>query len=373
MPFDIIRNDITKVPADAIVNTANPLPKIGDGTDRAIYKAAGRLRLLKDRKKIGAIAPGESAWTYAYDLPAKYILHTVGPIWQGGHAGEEKVLKSAYESALTLADQLDCESVAFPLLSTGSYGYPRDQAMHVALSAIGAFLLNHEMQVTLVVLDEESSVISRQLFSTLQEYLSEHEVGPILEEEYPHQNEPADRRRFFVGGIRGRKEGKQKGGSVFAGKAELPVLGPREERDSGILLSPSYTYPDLCTDFSRKSLEEVLAQKELSFQEKLLQLIDERGLTDVAVYKKANLDRRLFSHIRSNRDYQPKKKTAISLALALELDMAAMTDLLGRAEIALTPSSRFDLIVMYFVSRGDYDLDKINAALFEYHQPVLGG
>ena len=160
MAFEIIRNDITRVAADAIVNTANPRPVVGGGTDSAVYLAAGRLRLLAARKKIGDIAPGQAVSTPAFRLSAKYIIHTVGPVWQDGTQGERETLRQCYANSLSLAESLGCESVAFPLISTGSYGFPKEEGLRIALEEIGRFLLLHEMRVILVVFDRSAVALS---------------------------------------------------------------------------------------------------------------------------------------------------------------------------------------------------------------------
>ena len=392
MPFEIIRNDITRVKADAIVNTANPRPLIGAGTDTAIYQAAGEKELLAERRKIGDIPPGGSAATKAFRLQARYVIHTVGPIWRGGDKGERELLKKAYEGALQLANSLSCESIAFPLLSAGSYGFPRDEALQIALSCFNRFLLQHEMLITLVIFDEDSFVISSRLYDDIEEFISNRQAremerryygwerpGTIIEEAVRRPREALRK----SDDSEPQKEVRRRKG--MPGK-ESPRPEPKKAREKraeeeepfqdasflmpsmAALAAPVTASPPLNFD---RSLEEVLRDRKATFSERLLQLIDERGLDDVTVYKKANVDRRVFSRLRRPQ-YQPKKETAIAFSLALELDLEEMQDLLSRAQYALNPSSSFDLIIMYFVSHRDYDMDKINAALFQYHQPVLG-
>ena len=184
MPFQIIRNDITKVKADVIVNTANPRPLIGGGTDNAIYRAAGEEKLLAERKKIGDIAPGQAAATPAFNLLAKYIIHTVGPAWVDGDHGERDTLRACYDHSLSLAADLMAESIAFPLIATGVYGFPKEEALNIALAEIGKFLLTHEMKVILVVFDKKAFELSGQLVGEIDEYIDEHGVGLIRASEY---------------------------------------------------------------------------------------------------------------------------------------------------------------------------------------------
>ena len=357
MPFQIIRNDITKVKADAIVNTANPRPVIGSGTDSAIYAAAGEDQLLAERKKIGNIRPGCAASTPAFNLDAKYIIHTVGPAWIDGNHGERDTLRSCYEQSLALAAELACESIAFPMIATGVYGFPKDEALNIALSEVGKFLLTHEMKVILVVFDRKALELSKNLVGGITEYIDEHSVKALRDVEY--------------GGGRMSKnrlmEEERRIAAERRRRMEASVL-EEECLEESIALPSAAPFPDV----AGKSLDEVLGGKEDTFQQRLFKLIDASGMDDVTVYKKANIDRKVFSRIRCKEDYKPKKKTAVAFAIALELDMPTMLDLLSRAEIAFSPSSKFDLIVSYFITNRNYDIFEINAALFKYGQPILG-
>lgn len=336
MPFQIIRNDITKVKADAIVNTANPEAVIGDGTDRAIYQAAGEQKLLAARRKIGKIAPGAAVYTKAFHLAAKYIIHTVGPVWLDGSHGERETLHVCYKNALALALDLKCESIAFPLIATGTYQFPKEEALQIALTEISQFLLAHEMQVTLVVFDRDAFVLSQKLSDGIAAYVDEQAVRAIRVAEY----------------------------------LGAPESKARRAHNKSAKTAETVTADEMVID--GENLDKWLEDPGETFQERLFELIDASGMNEVTVYKKANIDRKLFSRIRSKKDYRPKKKTAVAFAIALELDMPTMTDLLARAGIALSPSDQFDLIISYFVTRRDYDIFEINAALFKYGQPILG-
>ena len=390
MSFKIIRNDITKVKADVIVNTANPMPMIGRGTDSAVYAAAGPEKLLAARHKIGRLSPGSAAWTPAFDLPARYIIHTVGPVWTGGGHGERDILRSCYAASLSLAAELSAESVAFPLIAAGVYGFPKDEALRIALAEIQRFLLTHDMTVLLVVFDRTVFELSEKLVGEIDEFIDDHGVGVMQEEEYGSA------------GLRDR------------GRTEIDFLDTEEEEEplsfhplpASLLMPPDgwendmpeMTYgslPDALPEETSQglwgavpqgasaphaafpsgadaSLEEFLSSTGPTFRQKLFQLIDASGMDDVTVYKKANIDRKVFSRIRCSEDYRPRKRTAVAFAIALRLDMPAMMDLLSRAEIAFSPSSKFDLIITYFVTHGIYDIYEINAALFKYGQPILG-
>ena len=404
MPFQIIRNDITKVRADAIVNTANPDPIYASGTDSAVYHAAGADALLAERKKIGSIAPGEAAVTPAFALPARYIIHTVGPVWMGGGNGEFGTLASCYRKSLLLARQLGCKSIAFPLISTGVYGFPKDKALTVALDTIADFLADSDMDVTLVVFDRRAYELSASLVRDVSQFIDENYVAEKRAEEYSFgRNEELRRRRDAVQGVREeeapafREEAPQNfrwdESSAFREEApkdfrleEASVFREDEAQDvpeDADLYLPSYE-PDFASvplpqssasmpSFAPKaSLSDVMSHMGESFQEMLLRLIDERGLTDSQVYRRANVDRKLFSKIRCNADYTPKKRTAVALAVALELSLDETVDLLRRAGMALSPSSKFDLIVEYCIENHIYNIFDINALLFEYDQQLLG-
>lgn len=330
MPFTIVRNDITAMAVDAIVNTSNPRPVIGPGTDAAIHKKAGP-KLLKAREKIGDIAPGHAAITKAYDLSAKYVIHTVGPIWTDGSQNEESLLRSCYDRSLLLAAEQGCKSIAFPLISTGNYGFPKEKALQIATAAFSAFLMDHEMQVYLVVFDGESFRLSEKLFAGIQSYIDEH---------YTERFAP-NRRRIL-----------------------------EECASKEMVCESAAPYP--CAAPKALSLQEMLKKEDAGFTETLLQRIDESGHKDSFIYKKANLSKQHFSKIRNDLHYNPKKTTAVALAIALEMDIRQTNDLIGRAGYTLSFSSKFDLIIRYFIEHKCYDIHEINLALYEFDQPLLG-
>ena len=356
MPFQIIRNDITKVAADAIVNTANPEPVIGGGTDYAIHKAAGP-ELLEARKKIGEIYTGQSVATPAFQLSAKYVLHTVSPAWIDGEHQEEELLRKAYDAALQLAETLECKSFAFPLMAAGTYGFPHDLALSVAIRAFTDFLMDHEMQIYLVLFNAKAFGIAGSIFDDLKSYIDDNYVDERSEEEYLIDEYPRanmsrrDRARVEIQRRR-RMERERAERDMFVGSAP----------QSAILEEPKA---------AATSLEDVLRQHEKTFSEYLLDLLKERNGKDSEVYKRAEVSKQLFSKILNNPDYQPTKSTVIQLALGLQLDLPQTQKLLEKAGYALTRSSKTDLVVKYYIERKIYNVTFINEALYDCGLPLL--
>jgi len=333
MPFEIVRNDITNMRVDAIVNSANPKPLVGPGTDSSIQEKAGP-ELLAARQKIGPIPVGQAVITPAFRLPARYVIHTVGPVWDGGSYGEEKLLRSCYDVSLNLALAHGCKSIAFPLIATNNYGFPRDTALQIAVSAFSDFLLSHEMMIYLVVFDRNSYRLSEKLFRSIASYIEENYVEAC---DYSAVEKICSRRRDM---------GRSKS-APLSSRAPMAAAKP-------------------------VSLEDMLKQEDAGFTETLLKLIDKTGKKDSEIYKKANISKQHFSKIRNNPNYKPTKPTAIALALALELDLKETKDLIGRAGYALTKSSKFDLIIQFFIQQKNYSIVEINIALYEFDQPLLG-
>ena len=373
MSFQIIRNDITKVKADAIVNTANPEPVFASGTDSAVYHAAGEALLLAERRKIGHIEPGEAAVTDAFALPAHFIIHTVGPSWIDGKHEEFLLLASCYRKSLLLARQLGCRSIAFPLISTGVYGFPKDKALSIALREISTFLEDSEMEVTLVVFDRQSFDLSASLVKAVSQYIDQNYVDERSSEEYCFGSLREE--GLVRESARRRSLSRRKRKEELSGEGSVGNLLPSSKEASSHPQASSpakASSPPEAFSSKKRSLQDVMSHVGENFQTCLLRLIDERGLTDAQVYKRANIDRKLFSKIRCNPSYTPGRKTAIALAIALELNLDETTDLLRRAGIALSPGSRFDLIIRYCLENGIYDIMTINALLFDYDQPQLG-
>ncbi len=393
MPFNIIRNDISKVKADAIVNTANANVAVGAGVDQAIYEAAGFDELLAERAKIGPMKPGQAAATPAFALDAKYIIHTIGPAWQGGNYHEREKVASCYRESLRIADELHCESVAFPLISTGTFGFPKDEALRIAVNEISSFLFTHDMTVYMVVYDKEAFVISGKAFPDIKEFIDEEDIKP------PESSYMRRRRRMqqmasskldlplsharredvpaafdideeFLPDA--AKEPELAGPEV--GMAELNMFQPEL---TDVSYSESVSLPEAYFTGSYegldKKLDEILKRRAQTFQQMLFQWIDRKDMTDPEVYKKANIDRKLFSKIRSNKNYPPSKKTVLALAIALELNLDQTIDLLRRAGYALSPSSKFDLIIEYCINHKIYNIHKINILLFDRTDQTLGG
>ena len=367
MPIQIVRNDITKIRCDAIVNAANNSLLGGGGVDGAIHRAAGR-ELLDECRTLGGCETGDAKMTGAYALPCKYVIHTVGPVWQGGGYGEEALLRSCYRRSLELAKEHSCESVAFPLISSGIYGYPKEQALQVAMDEISSFLFENDMLVYIVVFDKQSFRVSSKLVADIAEYIDEHYVDehfiarssmnmPMYGASVSAPFEPpkASEPGFFDKRNKSTKRASRKDSASI------------EDRSASYGASGPVTAPGMMTDLSH-----LVDSVDESFSQMLLRKIDEKGMTDAECYKKANIDRKLFSKIRSNPYYKPGKPTALAFAIALELSPEETDDLLRKSGYALSHSNTFDIIIEYFINRREYNIFTINEALFEFDQPLLG-
>lgn len=333
MPLQIIRNDITKMKVDAIVNAANSSLLGGGGVDGSIHRAAGP-EMLAECKTLGGCETGSAKITKGYGLSCKYVIHAVGPRWRDGQHGEQEKLISCYRTSLALAKEHGCETVAFPLISSGIYGYPKDRALKVAIDTISDFLLENDMTVYIVIFDRKAYQIGEKLFSDIAAYIDDNYVDA-------HTDTRSERLR------------------------RMQMLSDEpEEASFGAPLAPMAA--------SAKTLDDALSQIDESFSEMLLRKIDEKGMTDAQCYKKANIDRKLFSKIRSDRLYKPSKPTALAFAIALELPLDETKEMLMKAGFALSHSNKFDIIIEYFIEHGNYNVFKINEALFAFDQSLLG-
>jgi O-acetyl-ADP-ribose deacetylase (regulator of RNase III) len=400
MPLNIVRSDITRLSADAIVNTANPEAAVGPGVDRAVFEAAGFDELLAERRKIGRLEPGQAAATPAFALDAKYVIHTVGPLWEGGSAGEEQAVASCYRNSLSLARELGCASAAFPLISTGTLGFPKDRALKIAVDEISSFLMElppeEDMDVTLAVYDRESFALSGKLFSGIRELIGDAETAEFEKrmEERAERRSRAEKRRPLKprsGRPGNAKESEPPQYFSMMENVEEPSIAPVPvpPSRSSAPLAPSFGSAPAASSRSaapaapetaarsadgagKPSLRELILGRRESFQQYLLRAIDRSGMTDPEVYKRANVDRKLFSKIRSNEDYQPSKRTAVAFAIALKLSEDETLDMLACAGLTLSGSSKFDIIIRYCLRNGIYDIHEINCILFDYEQALLG-
>ncbi len=356
MPLEIVRNDITKMPVDAIVNAANRSLLGGGGVDGAIHRAAGP-ELLEECRALGGCETGHAKRTRAYRLPAKWVIHTVGPIWRGGGCGEERLLRSCYQSCLRIAVESECETVAFPLISAGAYGYPKEEALRVAMETIRAFLQEHELTVYLVLFGRTEFLAGKQLVRDVQEYIDD-----VYAREHTRPNVESSRRVLW------RED--ESAALRFDQSLVRPPMAPRSAaplQEEGFALEKA-----AAPQGAEPSLEELLRRTDEGFSETLLRLIDEKGMTDAECYKRANVDRKLFSKIRSNSAYRPSKPTVFAFAVALRLDLPETENLLERAGFAISHASKFDIILEYFIKTGNFDIFEINEVLFHYDMPLLG-
>lgn len=335
MPFKIVRNDLTKMQVDAIVNTANPEPRYSTGTDTAVYKAAGEKELLEERKKIGYMNEGEVAITPGFKLPAKYIIHAVSPRFYNGKSGEERKLRECYKKSLQLAAEYQCNSIAFPLIATGSLGYPKEEGMRIALDEINSFLMKQNMLVYLVVFDTAATKLGLNLYPDLEAYIDHNYVCEKHEEEY------GNRSFCYV-------------------RSSAPQY----------LVESDDEYYDFLEQ-KETALEERMNHMSDTFQEYLMYLIEAKKLTNAEVYKRAIVTKQLFSKIKLNPEYHPDKATAMRLCVGARLNIDETKDLLARAGYALSPCDKRDIIFSFFIENEVFDMIEIDIALEEHGLPCF--
>jgi O-acetyl-ADP-ribose deacetylase (regulator of RNase III) len=370
MPFEIIRNDITILKVDAIVNAANETLLGGGGVDGAIHRAAGP-KLLEACEKLNGCKTGEVKLTEAYNLPAKHVIHTVGPVWQGGVRGEEILLRSCYKKSLEAAVENGFESIAFPLISSGVYGYPKAQAIEVAISEITLFLESYDLTVYLVIFDREATYLSEKRYHEIKSYIDDAYVAEhqILRNENKRQLKNAKGRIKASIELIDEDEAAKYETVTYNNLKDENLDTPLEEDYEQTFNVVSNNV--LTESLKERSLEDVLSQLQMTFSEQLFWLIDQKGYDDVSVYKRANIDRKLFSKIRSDRTYKPSKATVMALAISLRLSYDEASDLMQKAGYAFSKSNKQELIIRYFIENGHFDIHEINLALFEFGEPLL--
>ena len=368
MPLKIVRNDITKMQVDAIVNTANEAPIYSDGTDRAVYKAAGEEALLKERSKIGYLEEGDAAITPGFNLPAKYIIHAVSPYYEGGQNGEEEKLRSCYKKSLALALENGCKSIAFPLIATGGFGYPKEEGLRIAVDEINAFLLKHSMLIYLVVFDEKATRLAKNLYSDLESYIDENYVNLQEEVEYGGN--------FCTRSLEPKMDLWQilKNKACVSRSVEATGEADVWEADEFYEESCEESYEDSYEDFyeeNESALKERMQHMSDTFQEYLLYLIKEKGMANSEVYRRAIITKQLFSKIKLNAKYHPDKGTAMRLCVGAKLNLDETKDLLARAGYALSPCDKRDIIFSFFIEHEVYDMIEIDIALEEHGLPCF--
>ena len=333
---------------DAIVNTANTKPIIGSGCDYAVYKAAGKRRLSEYREKnIGEVPEGDVFLTPGFRLPAHYIIHAVSPHYIDGVHGEEEKLRDCYRKSLSLAWEQQCRSIAFPVISTGSFGYPKEEGIRIAADEIQAFLQNHEMLIYLVVFDAQSARYGKRFDKDLQAYIDENYVGAKHHEEYSIQTMAL------------RRDLDDESFSPYENDLYEDDL---YEEDSDEDSEEENEF----TELHESKLEERMKHLSDSFSEYLLYLIEEKGMTNADVYKRALVDKKTFSKIKNHADYQPQKMTAMCLCMGAKLNLDETRDLLTRAGYALSPCDKTDIIFSYFIENQIYDMIELDIQLEEH-------
>ncbi len=385
MPLKIVRNDITQMHTDAIVNTANEAPIVSTGCDYAVYQAAGAEQLLEYRKKhIGYKKQGEVFLTPAYQLKCKYIIHAVSPLYREGDAETEKLLRGCYRKSLELALEKKLNSIAFPLISTGGFGYPKEEGFRIAVEEINAFLINQnsQMVVYIVVFDRKSVQLGNTLYPDLESYINQNYVDRKKQEEYfewnlrseqGHRSEKRQNRRLF-NVFRRRSEDEPYPSAADGATVNAPPVNASNVNASNVNVPPAEALTTAARTFSEvdeNGLNERMQHLEDTFSEYLLYLIDSRGMSYPDVYKRALVDKKVFSKIKNNPDAHPKKITAMCLCVGAKLNLDQAKDLLARAGYALSPCDKTDIIFSYFLENKIYDMIELDIQLEEHGLPCL--
>lgn len=376
MAFKIVRNDITKMKVDAIVNTANEEPIYSSGTDTAVYKAAGEELLLAERKKIGFMNEGEVAITPGFNLPAKYIIHAVSPCYIDGTYGEERKLRHCYRRSLNLAYENQCKSIAFPLIATGSFGYPKEEGMSIAVEEIKAFLLMHDMLIYLVVFDTESTRLGLDFYPELEAYIDHNYVCDKREEEYGDRYYGSETNEELEYDKKEDAEKLLKYPSIKIDKCFMKassIMSTEDVEESAAEEDGAVGafFDDDLWEENESALNERMKHLSDTFQQYLLYLIEVKGLTNTEVYKRAIMTKQLFSKIKVNPDYHPDKATAMRLCVGAKLNLDETKDLMARAGYALSPCDKRDIIFSFFIEREIFDMIEIDIVLEERGLPCF--
>lgn len=405
MPFRIVRNDITKMNTEAIVNTANDHVSVGTGCDSAVYKAAGYDELLKYREdNIGFVAEGGAFITPGFKLKAKYIIHAVSPLYMGGDQGEEEKLRSCYRKSLQIAKENDIKSISFPLISTGGFGYPKEEGMRIAVDEINAFLLSNEMDIFLVVFDTKATQLGEKIYPGLEAYIDHNYVKEVREEEYgdayfssmrpsePGYDRYLSNAQMVERRTRRNAEAQKRELSDFSVKSVPPVSAvPKAEKQSftgsifkkkktkDIVLDEAISINECCDeaplfDFEEQhesKLQERMRHMSDTYSEYLMYLIQERNMENAEVWKRAIVDKKIFSKIKNNVNYHPNKLTALCLCVGAKLNLDESKDLLARAGYALSPCDKTDIIFSYFIENEIYDMIELDIQLEEHGLPCI--
>ena len=391
MSLKIVRNDITRMRTDAIVNTANQYVAVGPGCDSAVYTAAGYDELLAYRKeKIGEVPEGEAFITPGFQLSAKYIIHAVSPRYSGGDRGEEEKLRSCYRRSLQLAKEYQLRSIAFPLISTGSFGYPKEEGLRIAVDEINAFLLNHEMEILLVVFGGRMTKLGSRLYPDLEEYIDQRYVdekqaeeygawspdrgiGKSAQEERSMEMSVAKQAPMAAASAPERRKSRKSlfSGSIFKKEEKKSVSLPDMDASAAPDLSKEDMLAPYFQERHERRLEERMSHLSDTFSQYLMYLIRDKNMGNAEVYKRAVVDKKIFSKIKNNVDYHPQKLTALCLCVGAKLSLDESKDLLARAGYALSPCDKTDIIFSYFIENEIYDMIELDIQLEEHGLPCI--
>lgn len=390
MPLKLVRQDIVKMQVDAIVNTANEFPIVGPGCDAAIYNAAGYELLLKEREQIGQVPEGQSFCTSAYNLQTRYIIHTVSPLYIDGESGEEQRLRSCYKSSLALAKELGIRSIAFPLISTGSFGYPKEEGLRIAVDEIHAFLEENALMIYLVVFDEQSTQLGKKIAPDLKSYIDAHYVDMVESRPYRMSYDEENRMPSMLPNMApslcvaspiyekdSRKTEKKK--EKNSSRKRTSIFGKPKNKSEQIdveamNVEASFDFAedyDASLERLESGINEKIQHMSDTFATYLLYLIETKKMTNAEVYKRGVVDKKVFSKIKNNPEYHPNKMTALCLCIGAKLNLDETKDLLARAGYALSPCDLTDVIFTYFIENEIYDMIELDLQLENHDLPCI--
>ncbi len=389
MSLKIVRNDITKMETEAIVNTASSTPEVGSGCDSAVYNAAGYEKLHKVRQKIGNVAEGDVFITPGFDLKCRYIIHAVSPLYIDGNSGEVEKLKSCYKKSLILAKEHNIRSIAFPLIATGSFAFPRAYGLRIAMDEINSFLLDEDMEVYLVVFDPESTKLAEKLHPMIEAFIDHEYVTEKRKEEYKSISfdsmiaqtprcesiRPDDSYFAGLGAVAPKSSLLSAIGNIRPSKKRGAKATESAAFANAMMEAPKAKEADECTadeDFDDLFIDEDKLNDRVKhlkdpFGVYLLYLSERKGISLTVLESTAWVSKHVVHNVKKNPEiYKPDKRTAFKFCVGLKLSLDDTKDLLARAGYAVSESILEDRIWEFYIENEHFDIFDISDSLEKY-------